>query len=185
MVRQDQAGDDRLPESPADGLFYCLIDETIYVYEAMLQEELVAGADWQTRDYVIATVVAHEWGHHIQMLTGLAPLSIVFTINQEQNAPLIARQRELQADCYAGLFTRYARDRGWLNAGDLEEAREAHAAGRRRAPGSPGPPRHAGAAAGVVHARLQPLRVPLLRALVRARRQESGGAGRHADKLPG
>jgi predicted metalloprotease len=59
------------------------------------------------------------------MLTGLAPLSIVFEMNQEDKAPLIARQRELQADCYAGLFTRYARDRGWLNAGDLEEAREA------------------------------------------------------------
>jgi predicted metalloprotease len=111
--------------TPADGLFYCMLDETIYVNEAVLQEEMIAGADWQTRDYVIATVVAHEWGHHIQMLTGLAPLSIVFQINQEGNAPLIARQRELQADCYAGLFTRYARDRGWLNAGDLDEAREA------------------------------------------------------------
>lgn len=112
-------------EVPADGLFYCMLDETIYVNEGILKEDLIAGEDWENRDYVIATVVAHEWGHHIQMLTGLAPLSIVFQVNQEGNAPLIARQRELQADCYAGLFTRYARDRGWLNAGDLDEAREA------------------------------------------------------------
>ena len=112
-------------EVPADGLFYCMLDETIYVNEGILLEDVIADEDWRARDYVIATVVAHEWGHHIQMLTGLAPLSIAFQINQEQNAPLIARQRELQADCYAGLFTRYARDRGWLNAGDLDEAREA------------------------------------------------------------
>ena len=102
-----------------------VLHETIYVNEGILKEDVIAGEDWVNRNYVIATVVAHELGHHIQMLTGLAPLSIVFQINQEDNAPLIARQRELQADCYAGLFTRYARDRGWLNAGDLDEAREA------------------------------------------------------------
>jgi predicted metalloprotease len=109
----------------ADGLFYCPKDETIYVHEPMMRDDLIAGADWRSRDYVIATVISHEWGHHIQKLTGLHILSGVFILNQQENWPLISRQRELQADCFAGLFTRYARDRGWLNAGDLNEAREA------------------------------------------------------------
>jgi predicted metalloprotease len=110
---------------PAQTLAYCPADQTIYVYEPFMKDELIAGEDWRSRDYVVATVVAHEWGHHIQRLTGLIWVSGVLIVNQQENWPLISRQRELQADCYAGLFTRYARDSGWLNHGDLEEAREA------------------------------------------------------------
>lgn len=68
--------------------------------------------------------MAHEWGHHIQKLTGLTPLSGELIYNNPDNWPLITRQKELQADCYAGLFTRYARDRGWIQSGDLNEALE-------------------------------------------------------------
>jgi predicted metalloprotease len=109
----------------ADGLFYCPADTAVYIYEPFMKDDLIAGADWQSRDYVVVTVLAHEWGHHIQRLTGLAWVSGVLMVNQQDSWPLISRQRELQADCYAGLFTRYARDSGWLNSGDLEEAREA------------------------------------------------------------
>jgi predicted metalloprotease len=117
-------GGDGLPQ-PADGLFYCPKDTAVYIYEPFMKDELIAGDDWQSRDFVVATVLAHEWGHHIQKLTGLAWINGVLMVNQQDNWPLISRQRELQADCYAGLFTRYARDSGWLNGGDLEEAREA------------------------------------------------------------
>ena len=68
--------------------------------------------------------MAHEWGHHIQKLTGLTPLSGELIYNNPDNWALITRQKELQADCYAGLFTRYARDRGWIQSGDLNEALE-------------------------------------------------------------
>jgi predicted metalloprotease len=110
--------------APADGLFYCPVDQTVYAYEPYMKDDLLEGADWRAKDYVIASYVAHEWGHHIQNLTNLLLVNAVLTINQIDHAPLISRQRELQADCYAGLFTRYARDSGWLNAGDLEEARQ-------------------------------------------------------------
>jgi predicted metalloprotease len=111
--------------APADGLFYCPADTAVYIYEPFMKDDLIAGADWQSRDYVVVTVLAHEWGHHIQRLTGLAWVSGVLMVNQQENWPLISRQRELQADCYAGLFTRYARDSGWMNHGDLDEASEA------------------------------------------------------------
>jgi predicted metalloprotease len=109
----------------ADGLFYCPADTAVYIYEPFMKDDLIAGADWQSRDYVVVTVLAHEWGHHIQKLTGLAWVSGVLMVNQQESWPLISRQRELQADCYAGLFTRYARDSGWMNGGDLDEAKEA------------------------------------------------------------
>jgi predicted metalloprotease len=114
-----------LKPAPADGLFYCPADTAVYISESFMKDDLIAGADWQSRDYVVVTVLSHEWGHHIQRLTGLEIVSGVLMLNQQENWPLISRQRELQADCYAGLFTRYARDSGWLNHGDLEEAREA------------------------------------------------------------
>lgn len=110
--------------SRAQSLSYCPMDMTVYAYEPFIKDVLLEGADWRTRDYIVATAVAHEWGHHIQNLTNLLLVNAVLTVNQIDNAPLFSRQRELQADCYAGLFTRYARDGGWLNAGDLEEARE-------------------------------------------------------------
>ena len=45
------------------------------------------------------TLSAHEWGHHIADLLGSAVLSV---------------RRELQADCYAGMFVRALVDDGGL-----------------------------------------------------------------------
>src|SRR5689334_12721389 len=58
-------------------------------------------------------------------LTGLIDLSIAQVVDSPDRWPLTTRQKELQADCYAGMFARYARDRGWLNPSDVDEAREA------------------------------------------------------------
>jgi predicted metalloprotease len=110
---------------PARSLAYCVTDATIYAYEPFLQDEKLAGANWRSRDFAIVAAIAHEWGHHIQIITNLIPISEIIAINQPEMAPLASRQIELQADCYAGLFTRYSRDRGWLNAGDVDEAAEA------------------------------------------------------------
>jgi predicted metalloprotease len=122
-----ETGCRRAPGVPiiATSLSYCAADQTIYIYEPFMRDELIAGEDWRARDYVVATVIAHEWGHHIQNLTGLLDVSIAQIVNTPERWPLITRQKELQADCYAGMFTRYARDRGWLNPSDVDEAREA------------------------------------------------------------
>ncbi len=111
--------------SPADSLAYCPADETIYIYEPFLRDELIAGQDWRSRDYVIATVIAHEWAHHIQTVHNYDDAADMAIVNDPNQWPLVTRQGELQADCFAGLFTRYARDSGWLNIGDIDEAKEA------------------------------------------------------------
>lgn len=50
----------------------------------------------------VVTVVAHEWGHHIQYLTGDLVRAFAFLGYTIQN--------ELQADCYAGLYAKHAQE---------------------------------------------------------------------------
>ncbi|WP_423142826.1 neutral zinc metallopeptidase [Parablastomonas sp. CN1-191] len=100
----------------AMGPFYCPEDQGIYLdtefYKQMDQE---LGATGQfARDYVIA----HEYGHHVQNLTGL---SDQIRSAQQQNpdrANDLSVRLELQADCYAGVWAAKNRDR--LEPGDME-----------------------------------------------------------------
>jgi predicted metalloprotease len=108
----------------ARSLTYCPLDQTIYVYEPFIARQLLKGADWRNKDYVVVTYVAREWARHAQTLPLLPRLQKGETFNFDDDDPVLSRQSELQADCFTGVFTRYARDAGWLNAGDLDEAHE-------------------------------------------------------------
>lgn len=108
----------------ADSLTYCGADRTVYIYEPFMKDDLIAGQDWQQRDFVVATVMAHEWGHHIQRIQGYHDATTFEIMNRPELWPIITRQNELQADCFAGLFARYARDAGWLTISDIGEAQE-------------------------------------------------------------
>lgn len=66
-----------------------------------------------TGDFAPAVVIAHEWGHHIQKLTGIDSKYGQLTI-----------KRELQADCLAGVWASFAGQASnlvKLEEGDLEE----------------------------------------------------------------
>jgi hypothetical protein len=68
-------------------------------------------------------VIAHEYGHHIQNLTGV--------MSKVQNAGpnnRLSVALELQADCYAGIWAAQAQKQGRLDAGDPEEALRAASA---------------------------------------------------------
>jgi len=71
-------------------------------------------------------VIAHEYGHHIQTLTGIANS---IRSAQQQN-PRRANQlqvlMELQADCYAGVWA--GKNRNLIEPGDIEEGMQAAAA---------------------------------------------------------
>ncbi|MFM5894898.1 MAG: neutral zinc metallopeptidase [Novosphingobium sp.] len=100
----------------AMGPFYCPEDQKIYLdttFYDQMDKELGATGQF-ARDYVIA----HEYGHHIQKLTGI---SDQIRSAQEQNpraANQLSVRLELQADCYAGVWAAKNKDR--LDKGDME-----------------------------------------------------------------
>ena len=110
----------------AMGPFYCPSDQGIYIdtdFYRELEQRLGAGGD-----FARAYVMAHEYGHHIQTITGL---SAQVRAAQERNPPRansLQVRMELQADCYAGVWA--ARNRERIEPGDIEEGMTAaHAIG--------------------------------------------------------
>ena len=110
----------------AMGPFYCPADQTVYLDLSFWREmETKLGASGA--DFAKAYVIAHEFGHHVQTLTGAS--------EQVQRAQQAARSQaegnkysvalELQADCYAGVWARNAAavsgGQVALEPGDLEE----------------------------------------------------------------
>ena len=110
--------------SSAAGPFYCPADGGIYIdtgFFDVLDRQLGAPGD-----FARAYVMAHEYGHHIQNITGIAD-SIRSAQGQNPRAANQLQVRmELQADCYAGVWA--AKNPGAIEAGDLEEGLRAAAA---------------------------------------------------------
>src|SRR5205085_3980483 len=88
----------------AVGPFYCPPDQTVYLdttFFTALKDQLGGSNESLAQLYV----VGHEWGHHIQNITGgMEGLDLQNTGPDSDGVRL-----ELQADCYAG---------AWI--GDLE-----------------------------------------------------------------
>jgi uncharacterized protein len=111
----------------AMGPFYCPTDEGIYIdttfYNELSQRFGAKG------DFAQAYVIAHEVGHHLQKLTGVADKvrNAQAQVSQAQgNQYQVAM--ELQADCYAGVWA--AKNAQRMDAGDVEEGlRAAHSIG--------------------------------------------------------
>ncbi|HQY66652.1 MAG TPA: neutral zinc metallopeptidase [Pyrinomonadaceae bacterium] len=109
--------------SAATGPFYCPGDYKLYLDFAFFDElrrEFKAPGD-----FAQAYVIAHEFGHHIQNLTGTMD-----KVQQAGNNNRLSVALELQADCYAGIWANYAAKQNRLETGDIEEAiRAAQAVG--------------------------------------------------------
>ena len=87
------------------GPFYCPADATVYLDKTFFQTMLPQlGA--KGGDAAEAYVIAHEYGHHIQNLTG--SMGKVQQQGQTAGPNSPAVRLELQADCYAGVWLRYA-----------------------------------------------------------------------------
>jgi len=110
----------------AMGPFYCPPDRGIYIDTDFFNEmdkQMGAGGD-----FARAYVMAHEYGHHIQNLTGLSAKVQSAQQRDPSRANQMSVKLELQADCYAGVWAALNKDR--IEPGDVEEGmRAAHQIG--------------------------------------------------------
>ena len=109
----------------AVGPFYCPADRNIYIdtsFYDQMNRELGAGPGDFARYYV----VAHEYGHHVQNLTGLASQISSAQQQNPQAANQLSVLMELQADCYAGVWA--GKNRNLIEPGDFEEGMQAASA---------------------------------------------------------
>ena len=111
----------------AVGPFYCPLDGKLYLDLSFFDDlDRRFGAPG---DFAQAYVIAHEVGHHVQNLLGIAERVTAAqqrARSQEQANELSVRM-ELQADCLAGVWGKNS-GQGLLEAGDVEEGLRAAAA---------------------------------------------------------
>lgn len=109
----------------AMGPFYCPNDKHVYLdlsFWSQLETELGASS----ADFARAYVIAHEFGHHVQTLTGVSQQvqSAQQRASGQAEANRYSVALELQADCYAGVWAANAaavsNGEVALDAGDLE-----------------------------------------------------------------
>jgi predicted metalloprotease len=103
--------------------FYCPADDTIYIGQAFasaIYQGVVKGLPGQQAgfgraagDFAVAYVVAHEYAHNVQAESGALA------------GRMSALPTELNADCLAGTWARWAYGQGRLDPGDVQEALDA------------------------------------------------------------
>jgi len=88
--------------------FYCKLDDSV----AWDAQELLPDLQKKYGDFVIPVVLAHEWGHAMQQRSGF------FSANE------LTVSSELQADCFAGAWSKHAQKSGAfkVTAADLDTA---------------------------------------------------------------
>jgi predicted metalloprotease len=96
--------------SPNSGAVYCAPDMALYIPAYHRVASTGVRYD-QHGDFALAYVMAHEFSHHVQNLSGLTPT--MFNTRDGY---------ELQADCLAGVWANATYYVGVLEGGDLEEA---------------------------------------------------------------
>lgn len=102
----------------AMGPFYCPLDQGVYLDTDFFNE--LATRFGARGDFAQYYVIAHEFGHHIQHLTGASErVQQIQRTSGEREGNAASVRLELQADCYAGVWA--AQNRARLDPGDIEE----------------------------------------------------------------
>ncbi len=113
--------------SAAVGPFYCPADEKLYIDLGFYRE--LRDRFGAPGDFAQAYVIAHEVGHHVQQILGISDQVRELQERDRRQANALSVRLELQADCFAGIWSHHAAaQEGLIEAGDLEEGLRAAAA---------------------------------------------------------
>jgi predicted metalloprotease len=100
------------PAQTGIGPGYCSLDQTIYIDVPIIRQ-----IDFFHDPFVMRVILAHEWGHHIQYLSGYQAAA-----DPNQRGEVYSLQAELDADCLAGVWAHHAKDTGEATEDDLLKA---------------------------------------------------------------
>ena len=107
----------------AMGPFYCPEDQKVYI-DLNFYDELKRRFD-APGDFAQAYVIAHEVGHHVQTLLGIADkVQAAKAQSSEREGNRIQVMMELQADCLAGVWANNLNQKvkTRIEPGDIDEA---------------------------------------------------------------
>ncbi|BCA56881.1 membrane protein [Nitrospira sp. KM1] len=114
--------------SSAVGPFYCPGDRRVYLDLSFFNE--LSQRLGAPGDFAQAYVIAHEVGHHVQNLLGIAErVTNLQRRASEAEGNALSVRMELQADCFAGVWGYHAKhERDLIEPGDFEEGLRAASA---------------------------------------------------------
>jgi predicted metalloprotease len=124
--------------------FYCSYDNTLYMPFAGLQTEM-----YGAHPGVYLAVLAHEYGHHVQAMSGVMDTywDARYNAGADSEPGLeLSRRFELQAQCFSGMFLAATYGRGSVDDNILTEARTTQDRGDH----TPGAPRDHGSDAHAI-----------------------------------
>ena len=100
---------------------YCAADQRIYYAKPLWK---IFPEDQRSMPFVVESVIAHEFGHTIQARTGILISSMAFEQKgTEAEGRIYSRRLEVQADCFAGMFTQAAGPSSGLSQANLANLR--------------------------------------------------------------
>ncbi|MCC5578058.1 neutral zinc metallopeptidase [Microtetraspora sp. AC03309] len=85
--------------------YYCPRNSTIYASTSAMTKEYGSLGNWHG---LIISMMAHEYGHHVQNLTGISDQwwSHYLATSSKNTRLALTRRHELQATCFGGMFMR-------------------------------------------------------------------------------
>ncbi|MGW0178390.1 neutral zinc metallopeptidase [Nocardia sp. NPDC003345] len=101
--------------------FYCPANRTVYMPISQLQTDYY-GDNW----VVYLSVFAHEYGHHIQNMSGILLAANSERVDAGARSPEgleLSRRVELQANCFDGMYLVSSADGGSLTDDQMTQAR--------------------------------------------------------------